>query len=124
MKPTFALDPVDQLIIATYFVLVVVVGVLLSRAASRGLTDYFLGGRRIPWWVLGVSGSASNFDIAGTMVITSFLFAIGFQGFWVASRGGMVLGLAVLLGFMGKWLRRSRVITTAEWMELRFGSGP
>lgn len=124
MKPTFALDPVDQLIIATYFVLVVVVGVLLSRAASRGLTDYFLGGRRIPWWVLGVSGSASNFDIAGTMVVTSFLFAIGFQGFWVASRGGMLLGLAVLLGFMGKWLRRSRVITTAEWMELRFGSGP
>ncbi len=38
-------------------------------------------------------------------------------------RGGMVLPLGILLIYMGKWLRRSRVMTNAEWMELRFGSG-
>ncbi len=115
---------IDILIIAVYFILVILIGIFLSRLASKGIDDYFLGGRRIPWWVLGASGSASNFDMTGTMVITSFFFALGFQGFWVATRGGVVLPLAVLMTFMGKWLRRSKVLTTAEWMEFRFGSGP
>jgi Na+/proline symporter len=118
------LGGIDLGIIGAYFALTVVVGVVLAKRASKGMEDYFLGGRKIPWWVLGASGSASNFDMTGTMVITSFFFALGFQGFWVASRGGLVLGLVVLLAFMGKWLRRSRVITTAEWMALRFGEGP
>jgi Na+/proline symporter len=117
------LATIDWLILAVYFGLIVAVGVLAARFASRSIADYFLGGRRIPWWALGMSGSASNFDMTGTMIITSFFYVIGFQGFWVESRGGLVLGLCVLLAFMGKWLRRSRVMTTAEWMELRFGTG-
>jgi len=117
------LETIDIVIISSYFVMIIVVGLVLSRLASRSINDYFLGGRRIPWWILGVSGSASNFDMTGTMLITSFFFAIGFQGFWVATRGGLNLGLCVLLAFMAKWLRRSRVMTTAEWMELRFGKG-
>jgi Na+/proline symporter len=91
---------------------------LLTLAAGL----YF--GRRLPWWVLGMSGTASNFDMTGTMVMVSLLFAIGLQGFWVAMRGGMCLPLGLLLVYMGAWLRRSRVMTTAEWMELRFGTGP
>lgn len=117
------LATIDWLILGAYFVLIVAVGMIVARLASRSISDYFLGGRRIPWWVLGMSGSASNFDMTGTMIITSFFYVIGFQGFWVESRGGLVLGLCVLLAFMGKWLRRSGVMTTAEWMELRFGTG-
>jgi Na+/proline symporter len=117
------LATIDWLILGAYFVVVVAVGVIVRRLASRSISDYFLGGRRIPWWILGISGSASNFDMTGTMIITSFFYVIGFQGFWLETRGGLVLGLCVLLAFMGKWLRRSRVMTTAEWMELRFGTG-
>ena len=117
------LATIDWLILGGYFVLIVIVGMIVARLASRSISHYFLGGRRIPWWVLGMSGSASNFDMAGTMIITSFFYVIGFQGLWVETRGGLVLGLCVLLAFMGKWLRRSQVMTTAEWMELRFGTG-
>ena len=116
------LAAIDWLILGGYFVLIIAVGMIVARLASRSISDYFLGGRRIPWWVLGMSGSASNFDMTGTMIITSFFYVIGFQGFWVETRGGLVLGLCVLLAFMGKWLRRSGVMTTAEWMELRFGT--
>ncbi len=118
------LGSLDLAIIAAYFGLSLAVGLWLRRRASQSADDYFLGGRRIPWWVIGASGTASNFDMTGTMVITAFVFALGLQGFWVAMRGGMCLPLGLLLAFMGAWLRRSRVMTTAEWMELRFGPGP
>ena len=117
------LSAIDQLIILAYFVMVLVVGVYFAKKASQGLTDYFLGGRHIPWWAIGMSGTASNFDMTGTMVIISFFFAIGLQGFWVAMRGGMALPYAIIMVYMGKWLRRSEVMTTAEWMQLRFGDG-
>lgn len=116
------LSVIDQLIILVYFLMTLVVGVYFSKKASKGITDYFLGGRKIPWWAIGMSGTASNFDMTGTMVIISFFFAIGLQGFWVAMRGGMALPYGILMIYMGKWLRRSHVMTTAEWMQLRFGN--
>ena len=119
-----SLASVDYGIVAVYFVATVAAGLFLSRKAAAGIEDYFLGGRRIPWWVMGASGTASNLDMTGTMVIVSFFFARGLQGFWVAMRGGIALPLGILMGYMGRWLQRSRVMTTAEWMELRFGSGP
>jgi Na+/proline symporter len=117
------LTNLDLGIIVAYFLLIVAAGVVLARRASKGIPAYFLGGRTIPWWAMGMSGTASNFDMTGTMVIISFVYAIGLQGFWVSMRGGMCLPLGVLMVYMGKWLRRSNVMTTAEWMELRFGTG-
>jgi len=112
---------IDNAIIIGYFLVTVFAGIYFSRFASKGITDYFLGGRNIPWWALGMSGTASNFDMTGTMVITSFIFAIGLQGFWVSMRGGLGLPLGIMMVMMGKWLRRSNVMTNAEWMEFRFG---
>ncbi|MCL2924873.1 MAG: sodium:solute symporter [Trichodesmium sp. MAG_R04] len=116
-----SLSTIDQLIIIAYFVMILVVGVYFSRKASAGINEYFLGGRKIPWWAIGMSGTASNFDMTGTMVVISFFFAIGLQGFWVAMRGGIALPYGILMIYMGKWLRRSQVMTTAEWMTIRFG---
>lgn len=116
-----ALAGIDLAIIATFLVLVTFVGFALSRMASQGLDDYFLGANKIPWWVLGISASASNFDMAGTMIIVGVVFALGYKGFLVEIRGGVGLSLAFLVVFLAKWLRRSRVMTSAEWMKLRFG---
>lgn len=114
---------IDKLIIVSFFVLVVVIGMLMSRVAAQGVDDYFLGGRSIPWWVLGASGTASNFDMTGTMIIVSMIYILGLNGFWVEMRGGVGLPLAFLMVFLGKWLRRSKVMTEAEWMSFRFGDG-
>ncbi|ELS04600.1 Na+/proline symporter [Xenococcus sp. PCC 7305] len=120
---TISLSTLDTIILLLYFLGTLGLGFYLSKKASRSISDYFLGGRKIPWWAIGMSGTASNFDMTGTMVMISFLFAIGLQGFWVALRGGMALYMAIIMIYMGKWLQRSNVMTTAEWMELRFGSG-
>jgi len=114
---------IDKIIIVAYFVLIVVVGFLMTKIASKGIESYFLGGKKIPWWVLGASGTASNFDITGTMVIVSFIYLLGLKGFWVAMRGGVGLPLAFLMVFLGKWYRRTRVMTEAEYMKVRFGEG-
>ncbi len=120
----FNLSLLDATIIIGYFVVISFVGFYMSRVAAQGLDDYFLGGKKIPWWVLGASGTASNFDMTGTMVIVSFIYLIGLKGFWVAMRGGVGLPLAFLLVFLGKWYRRTQVMTEAEYMKFRFGDGP
>jgi Na+/proline symporter len=113
---------VDALIVGAFLVAITVAGYALSRAASKGLDDYFLGGKKIPWWVLGVSTSSSNFDMSGTMIIVGLVFALGYKGFLVEMRGGVGIALAFIMIFLAKWLRRSRVMTSAQWMRLRFGT--
>ena len=117
-----SLATVDILIIVGFLVLVTIIGYVMSSIASKGLDDYFLGGKRIPWYVLGISTATSNFDMAGTMIIVAAVFALGYKGFLVELRGGVGMSLAFLMIFLGKWLRRSRVMTSAEWMKLRFGT--
>ncbi len=114
----------DFLIIVLYLISIVLVGLYFQKKASEGIDNYFLGGRTIPWWVLGSSGMASNFDATGTMINTALVFAIGASGFFIEIRGGVTLIMAFLLAFMGKWNRRARVMTIAEWMKFRFGDGP
>ncbi|MEM7580487.1 MAG: sodium:solute symporter [Mastigocoleus sp.] len=113
----------DYSIVAIYLIFIIVFGLILEKKASKGINSYFLGNRDLPWWVLGASGMASNTDLAGTMVISALIYALGTKGFFIEIRGGVVLIMAILMIFMGKWNRRAHVMTLAEWMYLRFGSG-
>ena len=117
------MSSIDFTIVGIYIVGLVIVGLYFQRKASKGINSFFLGNRQIPWWVLGASGMASNLDIAGTMIIVAFIYAIGTRGFYIEIRGGVTLIMAFLMIFMGKWNRRAGVMTLAEWMEFRFGKG-
>lgn len=118
------LGTTDYAVMVCYFAFLVGLGLVLRRKASASVEDYFLGGRQLPWWALGVSGMASFLDLTGTMVIVSFLYMIGPRGLFVEFRGGAVLVLAVMMLWSGKWHRRSGCITNAEWMIYRFGDTP
>ncbi len=113
----------DYSIVALYLLSMIGVGVYFQKKASSNINSYFLADNKLPWWVLGASGMASNLDISGTMINVAFIYALGAMGFFIEIRGGIVLIMAFLMIFMGKWNRRSKVMTMAEWMELRFGSG-
>ena len=70
------LSPIDLTIIVGYFVVTLSVGLAMSRRASSSLNDYFLGGRSLPWYLLGIAGMTNWFDLTGTMIITSFLYLL------------------------------------------------
>ncbi len=118
------LTRIDYVFIAIYFVVLMGMGIYLQRKASQSIEDYFIGNRSVPGWLLGVSGFSQFVDITGTAVIISFLYMMGPQGMLIELRGGLVIHMAIVLIWAGKWHRRSGVITGAEWMVFRFGNGP
>jgi len=113
----------DYTVILAYFVVLIGIGVYFRKKAAASMEDYFLAGRKMPWWALGLSQMTFWFDMTGTMIITSFLFLLGPRGIYVEFRGGAGLVLVFLMLWAGKWHRRSGVITGAEWMIYRFGKG-
>ncbi|MHC4085367.1 MAG: sodium:solute symporter family transporter [Planctomycetota bacterium] len=114
----------DLVIIGFYLVAILIAGIYLTRLASRNIDSYFLGGRQIPWWLLGLSGTASYFDVSGVMWTIAFFYIMGLRFMWIQWEWGFVIMLAAFAAYMGKWLRRSKVLTGAEWMNIRFGRGP
>jgi len=117
-----SLTRLDVAIVLTYLAVVIAIGFIVKRKSAAGIESYFLGNRQMPWWMLAMSGSASYFDITGTMWIVSILVMLGLRGMWIQFVWGFVIA-AFNMAFMGKWIRRSGVITGAEWMVKRFGDG-
>jgi len=117
------LSALDITIIAIYIAAILGIGFYVKRRAARGgLETYFLGGRALPWWMIAMSGSSSYFDITGTMWIVSLLVAIGMKAMWIQWLWCFV-STVFFAAYMGKWIRRSGVMTGAEWMVTRFGAG-
>jgi solute:Na+ symporter, SSS family len=116
------LSVLDQVIVVLYLAAIMAIGFAMKRRASKGMTEYFLGGRQLPWWALAMSGSSSYFDITGTMWIVSMFILMGVKGMWIHWLWGFPI-TAFYLAYMGKWIRRSNVLTGAEWMYTRFGKG-
>lgn len=116
------MNVIDIGVIAIYFLLMIAVGFWFQARAARGLDSYFLGGKSIHWLALAISGASSNFDVTGTMWIVTLISLFGFQSMWNHWMWGFLMG-AFFMSFMGKWVRRSGVLTGAEWMITRFGDG-
>lgn len=120
--PALPLHPIDLGIIAAYLVLLVGIGWWFRKKAAAGVEGYFLGGRSLPGWMLGLSGAAANIDISGTLVIVSWLFMLGINGYWALTSGHVPIMMAVIVVLIGKWIRRSGAVTSNEYIEMRFGS--
>ena len=118
-----SLTLIDYAVIFGFLGVLLIAGLTMSRRASKDLESYFLGGRNVPWYLLGITGMSAWFDLTGTMIITSFLYMLGPQGLFIEFRGGAVLALAFMLAYTGKWHRRSGCMTPAEWNTFRFGTG-
>ena len=116
------LRAVDLLIIGTYVVATLVLGFWIAKRASRSLRSYFLGGNELPWYLLGISNASGMFDISGTMWLVYLLFVYGLKSIWIPWLWP-VFNQIFLMVFLSVWLRRSGVMTGAEWIKFRFGEG-
>lgn len=112
----------DYSIIVFYFVAVIGIGFWYQRRAAKDLDAYFLGGKSMNWLMLSMAGAMSNYDISGTMWIVTLIALFGMKSMWNHWMWGFLMG-AFFMAFMGKWVRRSGVMTGAEWMITRFGNG-
>ncbi|HOD48176.1 MAG TPA: hypothetical protein PKK58_12445, partial [Opitutaceae bacterium] len=115
------LHALDIAIIVGYFVLVLCLGLWVSRKGTKDLDSYFLGGKSLPWYVLGVSDASGMFDIAGTMWLVYALFLYGAKSIWLPWMWP-TFNQIFLMMFMSAWTRRSGVMTGAQWIQTRFGS--
>ncbi|TWT75645.1 Sodium/glucose cotransporter [Posidoniimonas polymericola] len=113
---------VDLVILAVYLAVTIGIGVWCARFASRSMGAYFLGGNRIPWYMLGLSNASGMFDISGTMWMVYLLFVYGLKSAWIPWLWP-VFNQVFMMVYLSVWLRRSGVMTGAEWIRFRFGDG-
>jgi len=121
LSPTrMQLHTLDVSIIVGYFVVIILLGLWVSRRGVKDLDGYFLGGKSLPWYLLGISDASGMFDISGTMWLVFILFLYGLKSIWLPWLWP-TFNQIFLMMFMSAWMRRSNVLTGAEWIETRFG---
>jgi Na+/proline symporter len=112
----------DLSILFAFFISMIAIGAAVSRRASAGMSDYYLGGNRLPWWLLSLSNAASMFDMSGTMWLCYLLFAYGLKSVFIPWLWP-VFNQVFLMVYLSAWVRRSGALTGGEWIALRFGRG-
>jgi SSS family solute:Na+ symporter len=116
------LDLGDWLIILAYFVVSAVLGLIYTRRAGSSLTEYFLSGRALPWWLAGTSMVATTFSADTPLVVAGLVAKYGVAGNWLWWNGA-VSGILTVFFFARLW-RRAGVLTDLEFAELRYGGKP
>lgn len=114
------MDIIDVAIIVVYIVLTLGVGIWISKRASKGLDSYFLGGKSIKWYYLGLSNGSGMFDVSGTAWMVGILFLYGVKSFmfmWIWPIWNQIF----IMIFLAAWIRRSNIMTGSEWILTRFG---
>jgi Na+/proline symporter len=117
------MHPVDITIIVLYLILMALVGWWVSKKASRNAESYFLAGKSLPWWIIGVAHGSSGVDITGTMWFVMMFYIYGMKGVWLLWVWPL-FNVIFRMMYLGTWVRRSNVLTGAEWMRTRFGDSP
>ncbi|MEZ6014784.1 MAG: sodium:solute symporter family protein [Planctomycetota bacterium] len=113
------LSPIDWAILGAYIALALGAGALLAGRAGKDTTEYFLAGRRLPWWIAGTSMVATTFACDTPLVISGWVREFGIWQNWQWWCIALCNVLAVVL--FARYWRRGQVMTTAELAELRYG---
>lgn len=112
------LSPIDGVIIISYIVFALGLGIYYSKRAGRDINEFFISGRNLPWWLAGTSMVATTFAADTPLAVTGLVVKDGIAGNWLW--WNMVLsGMLATFLFSRLW-RRAEVITDVELTELRY----
>ncbi|MDH5598138.1 MAG: Na+:solute symporter [Cyclobacteriaceae bacterium] len=114
-----ALTTLDWVIVGIFFVIVLSIGYIASRTAGKNTSEFFLGGRGMPWWLLGISMVACTFSADTPNLVTGMVREDGIAKNW-AWWAFLITGMVTVFIYARLW-RRSNVMTDLEFYELRYG---
>ncbi len=114
------LQLIDILILVCYLATMIFIGFWMRKKAKQNKESYLMGGKSLPWYMLGLSDASDMFDISGTMWMVALCFVYGLKSIWVPWLWP-VFNQVFMMMFLSKWLRRSNANTGAEWLQTRFG---
>lgn len=108
----------DWTIVAAFLLLTIFIGIYFSKRASKSITDFFLGGRQLPWYVAGISMVATTFAADTPLAVTEIVAQNGISGNWVWWNM-LVGGLLTTFLFARLW-RRANILTEVEFISIRY----
>lgn len=112
------LATIDWIFIFAFFAFSLLVGIWVSRKAGSNTTEFFLSGRTMPWWLLGVSMVATTFSSDTPNLVANLVRVDGVSGNW-AWWAFLLTGMLTVFVYAKLW-RRSEVLTDIEFYELRY----
>ena len=113
------ISTLDWAIIIAFFVISMLIGVFASRTAGKSAKEFFLSGRNMPWWLLGVSMVATTFSADTPNLVTDIVRKNGVSGNWVWW-AFLLTGMLTVFVYAKLW-RRSELNTDLEFYEIRYG---
>jgi Na+/proline symporter len=116
------LSTLDYSIIFGFFAIVLIIGIVVSRQSGKNTSEYFLSGRNMPWWLLGLSMVATTFSTDTPNLVTDIVRSNGVSGNWVWW-AFLLTGLLTVFVYAKLW-RKSAVNTDIEFYALRYGGAP
>ena len=111
------LSTIDWIIIATFFMVSLAIGLWTARSAGKSVDDFFLSGRNMPWWLLGISMVATTFSADTPNLVTDIVRTHGVSGNWVWW-AFLLTGMLTVFVYAKLW-RRSEAMSYFTWL---FGS--
>ena len=112
----------DWLVVVAYFAINLGIGSLYYRRASGSVSEYFISGREVPWWLAGTSMVATTFGADTPLVVTGIVYRYGIAGNWLWWT--MALSGVMTVFFFARLWRRAGVLTDMEFAELRYAGRP
>lgn len=112
------LNLTDWIIVIIFFILLISIGIWSSRSAGKGYSEFFLSGRNMPWWLLGISMVATTFSCDTPNLVTDIVRQNGVAGNW-AWWAFLLTGMLTVFVYAKLW-NRSRVFTDLEFYEIRY----
>ena len=116
------LNFVDWAIVVAYFVLSAGIGLFFTKKGGESLSEYFLSGRQVPWWLAGASMVATTFAADTPLVVTGLVVAHGVAGNWLW--WNMLMSGMLTVFFFARLWRRANVMTDVEFAEIRYAGKP
>ncbi len=112
------ISPINWIIIISYFLISIGIGIYMSKRAGKSTGDFFLSGRKLPWYIAGTSMVATTFAADTPLAVTELVADKGIAGNWLW--WNMLFGGMLTVFFFARLWRRADILTDAEFVSIRY----